>query len=417
MEPFEDSCGLLCMKESMIKSMYETMQPYLNEQTSRLFVATLARTIGWGGITAVSNATGISRTTIGAGLEDLDSSADSGAKSAVGDRIRKPGGVRKKVEENNPEICAALDRLIEPSTRGAPNSALRWCSKSTRHLAEELCRLGFPVSASVVGRLLHEMGYSLQGLSKVRAGQNHPDRNRQFENINQLALQFIAEEEPVISVDTKKKELVGSFDVGGVEWQPIGKPECVNDHDFASLAGGKAIPYGVYDVHKNEGLVNVGVDHDTPEFAVESIRTWWRRMGIVAYPNATKLLITADCGGSNGYRVHTWKTNLQRFANETGLHISVCHLPPGTSKWNKIEHRMFSHISMNWRERPLESFETVVNLIGSTTTRKGLRIEACLDERHYDTGAKASADEIKGLSIDTSQFHPEWNYTLHPHTN
>jgi hypothetical protein len=331
-----------------------------------------------------------------------------------GQRVRRPGAGRKPLTEKDPTLMADLDSLVEPSTRGDPESPLRWTCKSVRKLADELRAMGHAIGAQKVSELLREKGYSLQGTSKQREGTTHPDRNAQFEHINAQAKSFQRAGDPVISVDTKKKELVGDFANKGAEWQPAGEPERVRVHDFIDKSLGKAIPYGIYDVARNEGWVNVGVDHDTAEFAVESIRRWWRRMGRRVYPDATRLLVTADAGGSNAYRTRLWKTELQRFADETGLNVTVVHYPPGTSKWNKIEHRMFCHITQNWRGRPLESVEAIVSLIGNTTTNAGLRIKSALDKNTYPEKIKISDEELARIHIKPHRFHGEWNYTIKP---
>ena len=392
-----------------IRQKYERLALVMDERTTRLWAATEARALGRGGTAAVTRATGISGKRIRTGMRELDARKDT--LSAAGpprtQRIRRAGGGRKRLEEHDPQLVKALERLVEPSTRGDPQSPLCWTSKSVRKLAKELTEKGHPVGTTRVAQLLAELGYSLQGNRKTHEGGQYPERNAQFEHINEQAKVFQARGQPVISVDAKKKELVGNFKNGGREWQPKGKPVPVGVYDFVDDAIAKVTPYGVYDLMRNEGWVNVGVDHDTAEFAVESIRRWWYRMGREAYPNATDLMVTADCGGSNGARVRLWKRELQRFADETGLSLNVCHYPPGTSKWNKIEHRMSSHITQNWRGRPLESLEAVVNLIGATTTRAGLHIEASLDERHYDEGIKISKREMRELNLHADNLHAD----------
>jgi transposase len=350
----------------------------------------------------------VSRPTITAGLREL------GRSNTSTERVRRAGGGRKKLREHTPEIVAELERLVDPDTRGDPMSPLRWTCKSTRQLAGALTERGYPVSYFVVAELLHELGYSLQANVKTLEGTAHPDRDAQFGYLNEQVKVFLADGLPVISVDTKKKELIGAFKNGGQEWQPKGQPERVNVHDFPDPKVGKAIPYGIYDVGRNTGWVNVGQDHDTASFAVESLRRWWRKVGAATYPTADRLLICADSGGSNGYRIRLWKVELQGFATETGLQVVVCHLPPGTSKWNKIEHRLFSHISMNWRGRPLVSHEVVVDLIGATTTRQGLQVEAELDRGAYPTKVKVSDEDMAGLQVTPHEFHGEWNYTIDP---
>jgi len=332
----------------------------------------------------------------------------------VATRIRKEGGGRKRLTETDPGLAQALDRLIEPATRGDPMSPLRWTCKSTMNLAQALTRHGHPIGAWTVGAMLKEAGYSLQSNRKTKEGTSHPDRNAQFEYINGTVERFQQRGQPVISVDTKKKELVGDFKNGGREWRPVGHPEPVRVHDFVDRELGKAIPYGVYDLAANQGWVSVGMDHDTPAFAVQSVRRWWEEMGRLVYPQASELLITADGGGSNGSRARLWKTELQRLADETGLRITVCHFPPGTSKWNQIEHRMFCHIAQDWRGRPLVSHEVIVRLIGSTTTRAGLTIRADLDPGTYPTGVKIPDAALAAVQLEPADFHGDWNYTIAP---
>jgi hypothetical protein len=396
--------------EAEIKRKFKALSPVLDERVTRLWAATEAEVLGRGGIAIVERATGLSRTTIRVGMEELR----AGAKLEDVVNVRRTGGGRPSIEQTSPGIIPALEELVDPVTRGDPESPLRWTSKSTRKLADELSQKGFVCSPQKVGQLLHASGYSLQSTNKTLEGASHPDRNEQFEFINARVDAFHAIGAPVISVDTKKKELVGDFANAGREWQPQGQPVPVRVHDFIDPALGKAIPYGVYDLARNDAWVSVGVDHDTPEFAVHSIAQWWRRMGRRAYPDATELLITADAGGSNSSRSRLWKTELQDFADRTGLAISVCHFPPGTSKWNKIEHRLFCHITENWRGRPLVDHETVVQLIGSVRTRTGLTVKAALDTREYVTGTKVSDDEMALLSITHSTFHGDWNYTIRP---
>lgn len=373
-------------------------------------MAAEALAIGRGGQVAVARATGVSRPTIRRGIRELrqpETAPDRG-------RIRRPGGGRKRTVERDPSLREDLDKLVEPTSRGDPDSPLRWTCKSVRQLASELQRQGHTTSHRMVAELLHEMGYSLQANRKTLEGTGHPDRNTQFEHLNHaVQLQLLAGE-PVVSVDTKKKELVGPFKNGGRELRPKGMPEQVRVHDFMIPDLGRVSPYGVYDIAQNEGWVSVGVDHDTASFAVESIRRWWRNMGRSLYSQATRLLITADAGGSNGYRVRLWKLELQKLADETGLEIAVCHLPPGTSKWNKIEHRLFSAISQNWRGKPLVSHEVVVNLIGATTTRTGLRVRAGLDTNRYPAGRSVPNHVLETIHIRRDPFHGEWNYTLVP---
>src|SRR5688572_25472080 len=384
------------------------MLPYLNERQRRLFLAVEARAFGRGGVVRVARATGVSRPTIQQGLREL-----SGPVTAP-DRVRQPGGGRKQLTDRDPTLFGDLEALVDPDTRGDPMSPLRWTCKSTRQLAEALAGAGHRVSHTVVAELLDRAGYSLQAPAKTVEGHQHPDRDAQFRYLNEQVKTFLGAGQPVVSVDAKKKELVGAFRNGGREWQPRGQPEQVNVHDFPDPRVGKAIPYGIYDVGRNTGWVTVGQDHDTASFAVTSLRRWWQAVGASTYPAAERLLICADGGGSNGYRVRLWKVELQRFADESGLAVTVCHLPPGTSKWNKIEHRLFAHISMNWRGRPLVSHEVVVALIGATTTQAGLRVQAELDLGQYPTKVKVADEEMASLQLTPHAFHGEWNYTLAP---
>ena len=396
-----------------IRSRYEDLAQVMDERVTRLWAAGEAKSLGHGGIAAVTEATGILGKRIRYGIRDLaEMQASPPGESPRQQRVRRPGAGRKLLTEMDSTLVPDLESLIDPSTRGDPESPLRWTCKSVRRLAEELRSKGHEISGQKVSELLHELGYSLQGTRKTREGSAHPDRNAQFEHINAQAKAFQRAGEPVVSVDTKKKELVGDFANRGKEWQPAGEPVPVRVHDFIDKQLGKAVPYGIYDVARNEGWVNVGIDHDTSEFAVESLRRWWRRMGRRAYPDATRLLVTADGGGSNGYRTRLWKRELQRFVDESGLSITVAHYPPGTSKWNKIEHRMFCHITQNWRGRPLESVETIVSLIGSTTTKAGLRIRTSLDKNHYEKAIRVSDDEIANIHIKPDRFHGDWNYTI-----
>lgn len=397
--------------EQIVKDKFNILMPLLDEYTKRIWAATEAKFIGRSGISLVSRATGLSRTTIYQGLKDM-AQLDSPDTPHAHHRIRSKGGGRKTLESQMPDLREQLENLVEPSTRGDPESPLRWTCKSARQLAQELSKLGYPIGRQKLTELLADMDYSLQANVKTKEGSEHPDRDEQFRHINQVALDFMQSGQPVISIDTKKKELVGDFKNTGREWQPQGKPILVNAYDFPSQATGRANPYGVYDPHSNTGWVSVGTDHDTAEFAVESIRRWWCKMGKIRYPDAKRLLITADCGGSNGYRVRLWKIALQKLANETGLSISVCHFPPGTSKWNKIEHRMFSFISINWRGKPLVSHETIVNLIGGTTTAAGLTISAELDRNIYPIGIHVSDEELAKVNITRATFHGEWNYSI-----
>ncbi len=405
------------MEKDLIAKRFSLLSPILNERQLRLYVAAEALAIGRGGITLVSLASGVSRPTITVGCKELSElEGGKGASSNADGRVRKSGGGRKRTVELDPTLRSDLEGLIEPVTRGDPGSPLRWTAKSVRNLAEELGNLGHATSHRMVVELLKEMGYSLQANRKALEGNERPDRNAQFENIYRKVKDFQAACQPVISVDMKKKELVGNFKNGGCELRPKGEPEDVRVHDFEIPELGKVAPYGVYDQTRNAGWVNVGADSDTAVFAVESIRRWWKTMGKDAYPKADCLLITADCGGSNGTRLRLWKTELQQFANETGMAISVSHLPPGTSKWNKIEHRLFAYISQNWRGKPLVSHEVIVNLIASTTTRKGLVVRCALDTNRYPKGIKVSDDELQQVKILRQEFHGEWNYTIYPRT-
>lgn len=399
----------------MIEEKFQALSGRLDEATLRLWAAVEARALGHGGVSTVASAVGMSRTTIYAGLRELAMTPSSGESVAVRkDRVRAKGGGRKKLTAKDLTLLRDLDALVEPTTRGDPQSPLRWTCKSTPRLAKELVAQGHPVSQRTVCDLLAELDYSLQATRKTHEGGHQADRDAQFSHIAATAAQYQTAGDPVVSVDTKKKELVGDFKNNGREWQPKGRPEDVRVHDFIDPQLGKVAPYGVYDVGANQGWVSVGITHDTATFAVESIRRWWREMGQPLYPTARRLLITADCGGSNGYRVRLWKVELQKLADELGLLVQVCHFPPGTSKWNKIEHRMFCHITQNWRGRPLVSREVVVNLIGNTTTTAGLRIQAQLDDRDYPAGVKVSDQELAALSLERDEFHGEWNYRLKP---
>lgn len=398
----------------MIEEKFRALSGRLDEATLRLWAAVEARALGHGGVSTVARAVGLSRTTIHAGLRELAMTPSGGVPVAAGrGRVRAQGGGRKKLTAKDPTLLRDLDALVEPTTRGDPQSPLRWTCKSTPRLAKELVAQGHPVSQRTVCDLLAELDYSLQATRKTREGGQQADRDAQFSHIAATAAQYQTAGDPVVSVDTKKKELVGDFKNGGREWQPKGRPEDVRVYDIDPQLG-KVAPYGVYDVGANQGWVSVGITHDTATFAVESIRRWWREMGQALYPTARRLLITADCGGRNGYRVRLWKVELQRLADELGMLIQVCHFPPGTSKWNTIEHRLFCHITQNWRGRPLVSREVVVNLIGNTTTTKGLRIQAQLDDRDYPAGVKVSAQELAVLALERDEFHGEWNYRLKP---
>jgi transposase len=384
----------------------------MDERLRRQWAAAEAREMGRGGVTAVARATGMSRVTITAGLRELD--LPTKQRIAEGARIRRPGGGRKRLLKTDPELLAALEALIEPATRGDPESPLRWTCKSTRRLAEELTKQDHPVGPSTVATLLREAGYSLQANRKTREGAAHPDRNAQFEYINRCVERFQKRGQPAISVDTKKKELVGDFKNTGREWRPAGEPEEVRVHDFLDKKLGKAIPYGVYDILNNQGWVNVGIDHDTAQFAAHSIRRWWRQMGRRRFPQARELLVTADGGGSNSHRSRLWKTSLQELADELELKLTICHFPPGTSKWNKIEHRLFSFVTQNWRGKPLVSHQAIVNLIASTTTQAGLIVKAALDTNQYPTSIKVTDAELANLRLKPHDFHGEWNYALSP---
>jgi Rhodopirellula transposase DDE domain len=395
-----------------IRRKYRSLDPVLDERSRRQWAATEAHEYGYGGVTAVAAATGLARDTIRAGLRDLEHRRRH-PKEETPERLRQPGGGRKSLVESDPELTAALEALVEPLTRGDPQSPLRWTCKSTRRLAEELSRQRHPIGYRTVAWLLHKAGYSLQANRKTREGNQHPDRNAQFEFINAQAERFQKRRQPVISVDTKKKELVGDFRNGGREWRPQGAPEKVRVHDFVDPELGKAIPYGVYDITNNQGWVSVGIDHDTAYFATASIRRWWEEMGQARFPRAEQLMISAD-GGGNSHRTRLWKVALQELADETDLTLTVSHFPPGTSKWNKVEHRLFSFITNNWRGKPLVSHQVIVNLIANTTTTKGLVVKAALDESTYETGMKVTDEQMARLQIAPAKFHGEWNYTITP---
>jgi len=399
-------------RESEIRGKWRRVAQKLNERERRHWAAAECRALGSGAISVVARATGLSRVTIHRGLRDLDE-----LDLLPAGRSRRAGAGRKRVHAKAPTLVPSLEKLVEPTTRGDPMNPLRWTMKSTRALSRELGRMGLRAGHTAVGRLLREMGYSLQGTRKTREGSSHPDRDAQFRRLNELVQDFQSRRQPVISVDTKKKELVGDFANRGREWQPQGKPVPVRVHDFIDDKLGKAIPYGVYDLTNNDGLVSVGVTHDTAEFAVATIRRWWQELGQKLYPEATDLLITADNGGSNSARTRLWKTELQRLADDTRLRVRVAHLPPGTSKWNKIEHRMFSQITHNWRGTPLTSLEVIVGLIGSTKTTQGLRIKAVLDQALYEKGRTVPDAEMKALALIPDPFHGDWNYSLQPRPN
>jgi transposase len=388
---------------------YNLIKPYLNEKARRIFLATEAQAVGWGGISQVSIETGVSRKTISQGLHELE---NPGIIDET--RIRKKGGGRKRALELDPQLLLDIEKLVEPVTRGDPESPLRWTCKSTRTIAKELEQFGHYISHTRVIDILKFLNYSLQANKKTFEGSEHQDRNSQFEYINAKAEKFVSEGQPVISVDAKKKENVGNYKNNGVTWRPKGNPENVNVYDFIDPINGKVTPYGVYDIDKNQGWINVGTDHDTSTFAVESIRRWWFTIGINNYPDANKLFITADGGGSNGYRTKLWKIELQKFATETGLEISVSHYPPGTSKWNKIEHRLFSFISLNWKGRPLTSHQVIIDLISSTKTKPGLKVRCALDKNSYAIGVKIKDVEIEDLNMTMDIFHGKWNYNILP---
>lgn len=392
-----------------IKVRYDALRPALDERARRLLLAAESQAFGPGGISAVSKTTGVSRRVIRQGLAELKEPA-----AIAPGRIRREGGGRKKAIALDPTLKADLERLLESTTRGDPEAPLRWTSRSVRNLMRELQSLGHTVSHQVVADLLHELGYSLQANRKTKEGASHPDRDAQFEHLNGKVKWCLGRKEPVISVDTKKKELVGEFKNGGRELRPKGNPEKVKVHDFLDKELGRATPYGIYDIGSNTGWVNVGIDHDTAEFAVESIRRWWRSMGSQTYPHAKRLLVTADAGGSNGSRLRLWKLELQKFADETGLRIAICHFPPGTSKWNRIEHRLFSFISQNWRGKPLTSLQVIVSLIAATTTATGLKVHSELDTASYPAGIKVSDKEIAQINLHRDKFHGDWNYEIHP---
>ena len=393
-----------------VRKKFEHLAGVLDERGRRVWAAVEAEALGYGGQSIVAKATGLSRTTLHS--EGLEKAQDPPANHRI--RIRKEGGGRKKLTQQEPKLLSALEALVEPTTRGDPESALRWTCRSTRQLAAALKAQGYRIGHQTVASLLDDLGYSLQGNQKTKEGSSHPDRDAQFKYIQRRVEEFQSRGQPVVSVDTKKKEHVGDFKNNGKEWRPKGNPERVRVYDFVDKTLGKANPYGVYDTTANVGWVSVGVDHDTAEFAVETLRRWWEKMGLSQYPVATELLVTADGGGSNGTRVRLWKVALQRLADQTGLRISVCHFPPGTSKWNKIEHRMFSYISLNWRGKPLISHEVIVNLIAGTTTRTGLKIQAELDTNVYPKGIQVTDKELEKVQIQKADFHGEWNYTILP---
>jgi len=394
----------------VVSQKLRAIWPFLNERTRRLTAANEAIQLGYGGVSLVHRACGLSRKAIAKGISEIQA-----GDTSLGERLRRPGAGRKNLTVSDPGLVSALDELIEGGTRGDPESALRWVCKSTRTLAAELTEQRHPVSYVRVAQLLHAQNYSLQSNRKLEEGEDHPDRDAQFQHINRSVKRALAAGWPVISVDTKKKELVGNYANAGQQWLPAKRPRQVQGHDFPGPGVPRAYPYGIYDLGRNTGFVNVGTDHDTGAFAVASIRGWWRFEGRELYPAARNLLITADGGGSNGWRLRLWKLELQSFADESGLALSICHFPPGTSKWNKIEHRLFSFISSNWRGEPLRDYQTIVNLIGRTTTAKGLTVTCRLDRRKYPAGRKVSAQEMKQVNLRPNKFHGEWNYVIEPH--
>lgn len=396
-----------------IRSKYRSLAGMMDERMRRQWAAAEAIDLGWGGVSTVARATGLARNTIGVGARELEY-RQAHPKAAVTVRIRQAGGGRKALTQIDPGLQPALEALVDPVTRGHPQSPLRWTCKSTAQLAEQLQRQSHPVTDRTVAALLKAAGYSLQANRKTQEGASHPDRNAQFEYINRRVLAFQKRAQPVVSVDTKKKELVGEFKNAGRQWEPSGQPTAVKVHDFPDPKLGKAIPYGVYDLASNEGWVSVGIDHDTARFARASLRRWWQEMGARRFPRATQLLITADGGGSNSSRNRLWKVALQEWADEVGLRLEVCHFPPGTSKWNKIEHRLFCFITKNWRGRPLTSYQVIVNLIAHTTTQAGLVVRAALDPGAYETGIAVSDQELARVKMTPAKFHGEWNYSIHP---
>ena len=398
------------MELERIRVKYEALSQSLTERSRRLWCATEAMDIGWGGISVVSRATGVCQLTIWRGTQELKCGDTLGPG-----RVRRPGAGRKKVIQKDLTLLRDVESLVEPTVSGNPECPLRWTYKSVRKLRTELCAMGHDISFRTVADVLRDAGYTLQSNRKAQEGRGHPDRDAQFRHINRTVLAFQRQRQPVISVDTKKKELVGNFKNAGREWRPKGSPETVKVHDFLIKENGKAIPYGVYDLTRNAGWVSVGIDHDTASFAVRTIRRWWRAMGEPVYPQASSLLITADSGGSNGARVRLWKWELQRLADATGMTITVCHFPPGTSKWNKIEHRLFSFISANWRGRPLTSLVTIVNLIAGTRTAAGLRVRAEIDKGEYPQGREITDEEMAQVRLRPHRFHGDWNYTVRPH--
>jgi len=396
--------------ESAIAERYRLLGPQLNERQRRAFAASEARTFGYGGIAAAARACGLAENTVRKGLLELDE------QPLEAGRVRKPGAGRPAAEDSDPKLLEVLRELVEHDTRGDPERVLLWTAKSARKLADELAERGHPVGFRTVPRLLRKLGYSLQSARKTLEGKQHPDRDAQFRHINATVAAAVAAKQSAISIDTKKKELVGEFKNAGCEWHPEGQAPKVNTYDFPSMADGKAIPYGVYDIAQNTGFVSVGIDRDTAQFSVAAIKAWWQQLGSERHPNARSLTITADCGGSNGNRTRLWKTELQRLADQTGLVITVCHFPPGTSKWNKVEHRLFSFISKNWRGRALASYEVIINSIAATTTSTGLEVFARLDDNEYPKTEVTDA-QLAAVNIARDPFHPEWNYTISPSTH
>jgi transposase len=401
-------------KESKIRDRYRQLKSNLTERARRLFVASEATAFGYGGIAAAARATGMAPSVIGRGIAEVRALESGAAPNLEPSRSRRPGAGRKKATEKDPQLLPALKALVESTTRGDPESSLLWTARSQRNIVDALGKQGHQTSMKMVSRLLKELGYSLQANRKRLEGAQHPDRNAQFEHINEVIRRQLEANEPVISVDTKKRELVGPYKNGGRELRAQGDPEEVNVHDFIDPNEGRATPYGVYDLQQNEAWVSVGISNDTGEFAVQTIRTWWNEMGAPKYPDASSLVITADGGGSNGYRLRLWKLELQGLVDELGFPISVCHLPPGTSKWNKIEHRLFSFIIQNWRGKPLVTHQVIVNLISATTTKKGLAVRSRLDERTYPKGRRVTDKQLALVNLEPNAFHGEWNYTIHP---
>jgi hypothetical protein len=396
-----------------VRQKYAGLSPVMDERTRRQWAAVEASSLGWGGVAVVAQATGLARNTIKAGMREVEHRTTH-PEERVEDRIRCRGGGRKPLTETDPHLMAALEALVDPVTRGDPESPLRWTCKSTARLSKELTAQSHPVTDRTVAMLLKVAGYSLQANRKTREGNQHPDRNAQFEHINRLVTSFLRQRQPAISVDTKKKELVGDFRNAGSEWRPKGQPQEVRVHDFIDQKLGKAIPYGIYDLANNQGWVSVGITSDTAQFATASIRRWWQEMGAERFPHARKLMITADGGGSNSSRNRLWKISLQGLADDIGIPLHVCHFPPGTSKWNKIEHRLFCFITKNWRGRPLECHQTIVQLISNTTTDAGLVVRAALDPTEYETGIKVSDEDLASINLSRAKFHGEWNYTIRP---